>query len=144
MNYNLYFLIGGFVLLWILINLIIYLFNRHKHNIFLNYIHERKYTIVKDVETETEGYSKFGSKITYRKSDIIFLDEEIFILRLNKPIIQLSKSDEISPSIFYKFKYNSKVKINDRLQIKNSDESLKVNLNFKNKDFDVSSILLLS
>ena len=143
MNYNLYFLIGGFVLLWILINLIIYLFNRHKHNIFLNYIHERKYTIVKDVETETEGYSKFGSKITYRKSDIIFLDEEIFILRLNKPIIQLSKSDEIFPSIFYKFKYNSKVKINDRLQIKNSDESLKVNLNFKNKDFDVSSILLL-
>lgn len=138
---EIYFLIGGVILFWILINLIFYFYFKYTRKIFFNFIKYRKYSIVKNVETETESYQKIGAKITYRKCDIIFLEDEIFLLSFNKAIIQLSKSTDIFPGVMHKFTYYSKRKVKDRLEIANFDKSFKANLNFKNKDFDLEEYL---
>ncbi|MFC3157675.1 hypothetical protein SAMN05443633_1049 [Chryseobacterium arachidis] len=138
---NLYFFIGGFVLLWIAINTVIYFFLKYKRRLFFEYIKDRKYILLPNIETEIEGYSKFGSKISYRKADIIFLEDNVFLCTFNKPIIQLTKNQDFFPSIYCRYTYDSKIKIKNRLQIKNSDGSLKIYLNFKNKNFDLERYL---
>jgi hypothetical protein len=136
-----YFFIGGLLLFFIFANLIIYFYLQYKRESFFNSIKNREYTLIKKVETETEGYSQLGAKIRYTNSDIVFLDDEIFILTFNKAILQLTKSQEFFPGIYYKYSYESKLKVNDRLEIRNSDGSIKVNLNFKNKNFDLEHYL---
>ncbi|WP_294230520.1 hypothetical protein, partial [uncultured Chryseobacterium sp.] len=84
-----YFFIGGFILIFIFGNIFIYFLNKNKHKRFFNFIRDRKYDIIRDVETEIEAYSKLGAKISYRKDDVIFLDDEIFIISSNHSIIQL-------------------------------------------------------
>lgn len=138
---NLFFFIGGFLLLWIATNTAIYFYLKYKRKLFFEYIKDKKYTLVPNIETEIEGYSKFGSKISYRKADIIFLEENIFLCSFNKPIIQLTKNQDFFPNIHYKYTYNSKTRLEDRLEIKNTDGSLKIYLNFKNKNFDSDQLL---
>lgn len=82
-----------------------------------------------------------AQKISYRKGDIVFLNDEIFILTINKPIIQLTKSYEDFPGVFYKYSYDTKQKVKERLEIRNSNGSIKVNLNLKNKDFDLENYI---
>ncbi len=133
--------IGGIILIFIFINILIYFLNKNREKRFFNFIQGKKYTVVKSVETEIESYSNLGSKISYRKADIIFLNDEIFILTLNRPIIQLTKSYADFPGVFYKFSYDLKQKVKERLEIKNSEGSIKINLNFKNKDFNIQEYL---
>ncbi|PWN67210.1 hypothetical protein [Chryseobacterium oncorhynchi] len=133
-------LIGGLILTFILINIIAHFYLKYKNKLFFTYIKDRKYILIKNVETEIEGYSKLGYKFTYRKANIIFLEGEIFILSFNNSIIQLTKSNESFPSVFYKYTYDSKLKVNDILEIKNTNLNIKVRLNFKYKDVDLHSI----
>lgn len=114
----------------------IYFYLKYKTKLFFIYIKNREYILIKNVETE--GSSKLGYKISSRKANIIFLDEEIFILSLNNSIIQLTKSNEVFPNVFYKYTYDSKLKVNDILEIKNTN--IKVRLNLKNKNLDLHSI----
>ncbi|WP_294238576.1 hypothetical protein [uncultured Chryseobacterium sp.] len=136
-----YFFIGGFILIFIFGNIFIYFLNKNKHKRFFNFIRDRKYDIIRDVETEIEAYSKLGAKISYRKGDVVFLDDEIFIISFNKSIIQLTKSQENFRGVFYKYSYDLKQKVKERLEIKNSNGSIKVNLNFKNTGFDLENYL---
>nr|WP_314491154.1 hypothetical protein [uncultured Chryseobacterium sp.] len=83
----------------------------------------------------------------YRKSDIVFLDQEIFILSWNKQTIQIRTSFEIFPGVSQSLSYSSKVKMNDRLEIKGNLHQgfiqgvYKIVLNFKGKNFDINSII---
>ncbi|WP_294317897.1 hypothetical protein [uncultured Chryseobacterium sp.] len=138
---GLYFFIGGFILIFIFGNIFIYFLNKDKHRRFFNFIRDRKYDVIKNVEAEIKGYSKLGAKISYRKGNIVFLEDEIFIISLNKPIIQLTKDQENFPGVFCKFCYDFKAKVKQRLEIKNSNGSIKVNLNFKNTGFDLENYL---
>ncbi len=136
-----YFFIGGFILVFIFGNIFIYFLNKNKNRRFFNFIRYRKYDVIKNVEAEIEGYSKLGTKISYRKGTIIFLDDEIFIIPFNKSIIQLTKSQENFPGVFFKYSYNLKQKVKERLEIKNSNGSIKVYLNLKNTGFDLENYL---
>lgn len=138
---ELYFFTGSLPLLFISVHLTLYFYLKYKCKSFFNSIRNRQYMLIKRVETEVEGYSRLGSKIRYSNSDIVFLDNEIFILTFNKAVLQLTKSKEFFPDIFYKYSYDSKIKVNDRLEIRNSDGSMKVSLNFKNKNFDLQHYL---
>ena len=133
--------IGGIILIFIFGNIFVYFLNKNKQKRFFDFIRDREYTLVRNVEAEIEGYSKLGTKISYRKADIVFLDDEIFILTINKPIIQLTKSYEDFPEVFYKYSYDAKQKVKERLEIMNSNGSIKVNLNLKNKDFDLENYI---
>lgn len=146
MKTELYFGIGGILLICLLINLIIYLYLKYKRKIFFDYIKNRKYTLIEKTETNIESYSKISSKLVYRKSDILFLDDEIFILTFNKPILQISKSSENFPSIFQKFVYETKLKDNDFLKIEGKfytpiEGNFKISINLKNKNIDINSTL---
>jgi len=142
-----YFFIGGIILFFIVANASIYFYLKYKRKLFFNYIKDQKYTLVKNVETETEGYSKLSSKISYRKADIIFLEDYIFILAYNKPIIQIGNENKIFPSVFHSWNYQSKAKINNRLEIKGKitqgflNGNYKIYLNFKDKNFDIEKYL---
>ncbi len=136
-----YFFIGGFILIFIFANAFVYFLNKSNQNRFFNFIKDRKYDIIRNVETEIEAYSKSGAKISYRKGNIVFLEDEIFIISFNKPIIQLTKGQENFPGVFCKFYYDFKAKVKQRLEIKNSNGSIKVNLNFKNTGFDLENHL---
>lgn len=129
------------ILIFIFVNILIYFLNKNKHKRFFNFIRDRKYDIIRDVETEIEAYSKLGAKISYRIGDVVFLDDEIFIISFNKSIIQLTKSQENFPGVFFKYSYNLKQKVKERLEIKNSNGSIKVYLNLKNTGFDLENYL---
>lgn len=80
MNNDFYILIIGFITAFVSVNTIIYFYLKYKRKIFFNYIKSRNYALVEKVETTIEAYSKISTKLQYRKSDIVFLDKEIFIL----------------------------------------------------------------
>ena len=143
MKIELYFGIGGLLLFCLLINLIIYFYLKYKRKIFFDYIKNRNYTLIEKAETNIESYSKISSKLTYRRSDILFLDDEIFILTFNKPILQISKGSECFPSIFQKFIYGTKLRDNDFLKIEGKshnpiDGNFKISINLKNKNIDIN------
>lgn len=136
MNTDISFFIGGTVLFAVLINVFLYFYHKYRRIIFFRYLDGRHYTIIENVETNIESYSKFGSKLTYLK-------DEIFIIHFNRPILQLISSSEIFPSVSPRFKISFKEIHNDILKIK-GDTSLgnfKISLNFKNKNFDLHSVV---
>lgn len=143
MNTDISFFIGGTVLFAVLINVLLYFYHKYRRIIFFRYLDGRHYTIIENVETNIESYSKCGSKLTYLKAQILFLEDEIFIIHFNRPILQLSSSSEIFPSVSPRFKISFKEIHNDILKIK-GDTSLgnfKISLNFKNKNFDLHSVV---
>ncbi|WP_074233500.1 hypothetical protein [Epilithonimonas zeae] len=75
MKTELYFGIGGILIFCLLANLIIYFYFKQKRKIFFDYIKNRKYILIEKAETNIETYSKISSKLVYRKSDILFLDD---------------------------------------------------------------------
>jgi len=147
MNTELYFVIGGIILTVILLNVIIYFYLKYTRKIFFDYIKNRNYILIEKAEINIESYSKLSSKIVYRKSDIILLDDEVFILTFNKPLVQISKGSEYFPSIFQKFVYDVKLKDNDflkfegKLNIFDSNGNFKISINLRNKNIDINSII---
>ncbi len=92
MNTDVCFLIGGIILFFILINVLLYFYHKNRHALFFRDIKGRNYTSIKNIETNIKSYSKIGAKLTYYKAEIVFLDHEIFIIPFNKPILQLIHS----------------------------------------------------
>ncbi|MCS3528884.1 hypothetical protein [Chryseobacterium sp. JUb7] len=142
-----YILIIGFVTVFISVNAVLYFYLRNQHKKFFNYIKNRNYILIDKVETDIERYSKINTKLLYRKSNIVFLDDEIFILTHNKSTIQIGKSQEIFPGVFKRFTYQSKRKVNYRLEIKGTfnevfiEGDYKIYLNLKDKNFDLEEYL---
>ncbi|WP_123911982.1 hypothetical protein [Chryseobacterium shigense] len=143
MNTDVYFLIGGIILFFILINLLLYFYHKNRRTLFFRYIKDRNYTVIKNIESHIESYSKVSTKLTYCKADIVFLEQDIFIIPFNKPILQLRTSPEVYPYVSLNFKTSCK-KIHDHtLEIKGDTSlgSFKISLNFKNKNFDLHSVV---
>ena len=143
MNTDVSFFIGGIILAFVLINLLLYFYHRHRRAIFFKYIHDRDYTLVENIETNIESYSKMSSKLTYFKAKVVFLDDEIFIIHFNGPILQLSSSPEIFPSVSPRFITSLKEIHNDILKITGDTAigNFKISLNFKNKNIDLHSVI---
>lgn len=132
--------------------LVPYFYFKRQRKLFFRYIQDKKYTIVKNVETDIETYSKIEYKFFYKLSDIVFLEDEIFIITRSKFIIdgrilQIGKNSDIYPGVFRKFNYHSKIKIDEKLEIKGKFDQViikpnfKIVLYFRNKTFDINSFL---
>jgi len=143
MNADVYFFIGGIILFFVLINLLLYFYHKNRHILFFKHIKNRNYIVIKNIETNIESYSKICTKLTYFKTDIVFLEHEIFIIPFNKSILQLSRSSEIFPYVSPHFQTSSKNIHHDILEIKGDTGlgSFKITLNFKNKNFDLHSVV---
>ncbi|SHL65501.1 hypothetical protein SAMN05444407_105186 [Chryseobacterium contaminans] len=131
---------GAFVLLLILINLIVYFYYKNQQNTFFNYIKNRDFTQIKNIETSIDTYSKISSKFIYRKSNVIFLEERIFLITPNKPIIEISNCIKKFPAVYYHFNYSSKTLKNNTLEIKGNTSLGKVNIFLNFNNFDLHSI----
>lgn len=142
---HIYILIIGFVILFGSLNTILYFYFKYRRKILFNFLQTKDYILVEKVETDIERYSKIGNKFFYRKSDIVFFEDEIFIISYtyNKPIIQIGNGEKKFPGVFQKWNYEFKSKINNRLEIKGIyhdswiDGNYKIYLNLKNKNFDL-------
>lgn len=140
-------LISVFIILFITLHTAIYFYIKRERRKFFSYIQNRRYILIEKVDTDIETSSKINYKFMYRKSDIVFLDQEIFILAWNKQTIQIRTSLEIFPGVSQSLSYSSKVKMNDRLEIKGNlhqgfiQGDYKIVLNFKGKNFDLNSII---
>lgn len=134
-------LIPGFIILFMTLHTAIYFCIKRKRRKFFSYIQKRRYVLIEKVDTDIEKSSRINYKFMYRKSDIVFLDDEIFILAWNKQTIQIRTSLEIFPGVSQILSYSSKVKMNDRLEIKGNlhqgfiQGDYKIVLNFKGKNF---------
>lgn len=140
------------LLLLVLILVILYFYFKRQQKRFFNYIQDKDYKIVKNVETDIENYSKMEYKFVHKMADIIFLEDEIFILIHHKlilggEILQVGKKTETFPGILRKLIYTSKSKVQERLELKGYfnrgilNYDFKIALYFKNKDFDINSVL---
>ncbi|KFF25938.1 hypothetical protein [Chryseobacterium vrystaatense] len=143
MDIDIFFFIGGIILCFIVINLLLYFYHKNRDAVFFRHIKNRHYTLIEKVETNIESYSKISAKLTYFKADIVFLDQEIFIIPFNKPILQLSKSNEKFPSIFERFEVSFRKVHHNFLEITGNTSlgHFKITLNFKNKNFDLHSVV---
>jgi len=143
MNTDVCFLIGGIILFFIFINVLLYFYHKNRHILFFKTIKGRNYTSIKNIETSIESYSKIGAKLTYYKAEIIFLNHEIFIIPFNKPILQLIHSPENFPYVSLRFNTSFKEIRNDILEIQGDTGlgNFKITLNFKNKNFDLHSVM---
>jgi len=144
---DLYILVIGFITILVSINAILHFYIKRQHKKFFRFIAGREYVLLEKVETQIEKYSKMNTKLLYRKSNIVFLDYEIFILTCNKPTIQIQKSEEVFPGVFKRFSFNSKRKINDHLKIKGVfyEGFIKtdyiISLNLKDRNFSLEEYL---
>ncbi|MCS4305594.1 hypothetical protein [Chryseobacterium sp. BIGb0232] len=131
-------LLAGAVLLFILISIGISLYLKQKRNLFFRYMKKRKHQLVKNVEISFENQTTIDVNLTYRGADIIFLEDEIFVIPFNRPILHLNSNPEIILPGTQKFKINSRSISNDLLEVKVNDDigSMQILLNLKNKNID--------
>lgn len=100
-----------------------------------------------------ESSGKIAYSYQRNKADIIFLDDEIFLLLFNEPflqaqpILQISNSDKSFSNISKKISFNSKFNVRGKLRIKGNfgqgitAGNYTIFLDFKGKDLDINSIL---
>lgn len=138
-----FYLIGGFILFLIIINFGIFFYFKYQRKAFFTHIKSRNYSLIEDVEIYIESYSKLSTKLSNRKSDVIFLDEEIFVLTFSKPILRIGNGSEVFPAIGQRFSPSSRTIHNNMLEITGNTcvGNFKIQFNFKNKNFDLHSIL---
>lgn len=140
---------GGAILLSFLVP---YMYFKRQRKLFFSHIKNKKHSIIKNIETDIETYSRIEYKFFYKLSDIVFLEDEIFIIVHNKfiidgRVIQIGKNSDIYPGVSQKFTYYSKLKVDENLEIKGKFDQIivkpnfKIVLYFKNRDFDINSVL---
>ncbi len=134
-------------------NLGIHYYYKNKHKDFIQSLKGRGYKIIRKVDMNMESSAKFGFSYQLNKADVIFLEDEIFLLLFNKPflqaqpILQISNSDGSFSNISKKISFNSKFNMRGKLRIKGSfgqgitSGNYTIFLDFKGKDFDINSIL---
>lgn len=102
----------------------------------------RKHQLVKNVDISFANPTVVDPTLTYKTADIIFLENEIFILPFNRPILHLNKDPEIILPGTQKLKILSQSISGHLLEIKVNDAagSMTVILNLNNKNIDLYSI----
>lgn len=134
-------LFAGAVLLFILISMGIALYLKQKRNLFFSYMRRRKYQLVKNVEIRFENPSVVDPTLTYKTANIILLEDEVFIIPFNRPILHLNSNPEIILPGTQKLKILSRSVSDDLLELKVKDNmgSMTIVLNVKNKNVDLQS-----
>ena len=110
----------------------------------MNHIKDRNFIQIDNIETHIDSYSNIGTKLTYTQSDVIFLDDNIFLLTFNKQrIIEISNGTEMFPFVHEHFGYSSKTYRDNILEIKGRTSlgEINITLNFINKNLDVNKHL---
>ncbi|MDN3693051.1 hypothetical protein QWZ06_12535 [Chryseobacterium tructae] len=133
---------AGAVLLFILISIGIALYLKQKRNHFFHYMKRRKHQLVKNVEISFANPTTIDPTLTYTTADIILLENEIFIIPFNRPILHLNSNPEIILPGTQRLTMNSQSISDDRLEVKVNDDmgSMTVILNLKNKNIDLHSV----
>lgn len=135
-------LFAGTVLLFILISTGIALYFKQKRNLFFRYIKKRKHQLVKNVEISFADSTVVDPTLTYQTADIIFSENEIFVIPFNRSILHLNSNPEIILPGTQKFKTLSQSISNGLLEIKVSDDTgnMTVILNLKHKNSELTSV----
>lgn len=148
-----YFIFGGIICFFIFGNLGIHLYYKKQHEKFLDSLKGENFTLIKNLDMEMESSAKLGYSYQFNKSDVVILENEIFLLLFNKPlrqaqpILHISNSNAIFPGISRKMSFESKFRVQGKLRIKGSfgegiiKGNFKIFLDFNDKDFDLNSIL---
>lgn len=150
---EIYFIIGGILCFAIFGNFGIHLYYKKKHENFLNSLKGKNYTFFKKIDMEMESSTKLSFSYQFNKSDVIILDDQIFLLLFTKPfrgaqpILQVSNNDEFFPYVSRKIPFDSKFRVNGKLRIMGSFGQgmtivkYKIFLDFNKTNFDLNSIL---
>jgi hypothetical protein len=150
---EIYFIFAGMLCFAIFGNLGIHLYYKRKHENFLRTLKGKNYTLFQKLDMEMESSTKLSFSYQFNKTDVIILDNEIFLLIFTKPfkqaqpILQISNSNEIFPFVSRKIPFDSKFRVNGKLRIMGSFGSdiangkYKIFIDFNKTDFDLNSIL---
>lgn len=147
---ELYFFIGGFILIFIFGNLTLHLYYKRKHEKFLAFLKGKDFVIIKNAKIDID-ISGGRTSYNYHKNiaDVVFFKNHIFLLATSKflkqaqPILQLSRigNNEKFSEIWEEIQYISKMKVENKLRITGFSMrgSLRINykifVNLENKDF---------
>lgn len=135
-------------------NLGIHLFYKKKHEKFLDSLKGKNFTLIKNLNMEMESSGKLGYKYQFNKSDVVILENEIFLLLFNKPlrqaqpILQISNSNFAYDNISKKISFDSKFRVQGKLRIQGTfgkgiaSGKYKIFLDFNKSNFDLNSILI--
>lgn len=149
---EIYFIFGAMVSFFIFGNLGIHLYYKKKHEIFLDSLKGKDFTLIKNLDMEMESSGKIGYRYQFNKSDVVILENEIFLLLFNKPIkqaqpiLQISNSNFVSDNISKKITFDSKFRVQGKLRIQGTfgkgitSEKYKIFLDFNKTDFDLNVI----
>ena len=139
-------------------NYLIHLYFKNKRILFLKSIENKKNIFFIDIYTNLESSSSIGYRDQYNYSDILFFDEEIFVLFKNslfngkiiqyQPIIHFSKNfdSENFDGVSKKIIYSNKIIQNGNLKLSGNDSEFLTNikfklfLNFKEKNIDITNL----
>jgi len=150
---EMYFIFGGMIFLFIFGNLGIHYYYENKHKELIKSLNGKNYKLISKVNMTMESSAKIAFSYQHNKADVIFLDDEIFLLLFNKPfpqaqpILQISNSDKSFSNISKKISFNSKFNVRGKLRIKGNfgqgitSGNYIIFLDFKGKDFDINLIL---
>lgn len=130
------------VLSFILISVGIALYLKQRQNLFFRYINKREHKLVKNVDISFANTTTVDVNLTYKTADIIFLEDEIFIIPFNRPVLHLNSDPEIILPGTQKHQIISQSISDNLLEIKVNDATgnMTVVLNLKNKNIDLHSI----
>lgn len=141
------------IFLFIFGNLGIHYYYKNKHKELIKSLKGKNYKLISKVSMTMESSGKIAFSHQRNKADVIFLDDEIFLLLFNKPfpqaqpILQISNSDKSFSNISKKISFNSKFNVRGKLRIKGNFSqritagNYTIFLDFKGKDLDINSIL---
>lgn len=141
------------IFLFIFCNLVIHYYYKNKHQELIKSLKGKNYKLISKVNMTMNSSAKIAFSDQRNKADVIFFDDEIFILMFSKvlpqaqPILQISNSDKSFSNISKKISFTSKFNVRGKLRIKGNfgqgitSGNYTIFLDFKGKDFDINSIL---
>ena len=148
-----YFVFGGMIFLFIFGNLAIHYYYKNKHKDLIKSLKGKNYKVICKVNMTMDSSAKVGFSYQRNNADVVFFDDEIFLLLCNKPIpqaqpiLQISNSDKFFSNISKKISFNSKLNVHGKLRIKGNfgqgiiKGNYTIFLDFNGKDFDINSLL---
>jgi hypothetical protein len=144
---EMYFIFGGMICFFIFGNLGIHLYYKKQHERFLDSLKGKNFTLIKNLDMEMESSGKLGYRYQFNKSDVVILENEIFLLLFNKPlrqaqpILQISNSNILFENIAKKIPFDSKFRVQGTFGNGITSGKYKIFLDFGKTGFDLNSIL---
>ncbi|WP_160139894.1 hypothetical protein [Chryseobacterium sp. c4a] len=103
---------------------------------------KRKHQLIKNIAISFANLTSIDPTLTYRTADIIFLEDEIFIIPFIRPILHLNSNPEIILPGTQKLKILSRLQSDNLIEMNVSDNagSLTIILDLKNKNIEIPSV----